>query len=98
MKLLIARAAARGKKLLITEGQAEPWETATVPASPADRGMASCLPEQLISNYNTCLSWFGNQAPLDAYLFWGAEYWVLRNQGGDESYLQAFNRILVETV
>ena len=31
---------------------------------------------------------------LDAYLFWGAEYWMLREQSGDASYMQAFARIL----
>jgi hypothetical protein len=31
---------------------------------------------------------------LDAYLFWGAEYWLLRQRAGDESYLGAFQRIL----
>ena len=29
-----------------------------------------------------------------AYLFWGAEYWLLRQQHGDLSYLEAFARIL----
>jgi hypothetical protein len=29
-----------------------------------------------------------------AYLFWGAEYWLLRQQHGDPSYLEAFTRIL----
>jgi hypothetical protein len=32
--------------------------------------------------------------PLDAYLFWGAEYWLLRQHAGDKSYLGAFERIL----
>jgi hypothetical protein len=26
--------------------------------------------------------------------FWGAEYWLLRQQHGDPSYLEAFARIL----
>jgi hypothetical protein len=33
-------------------------------------------------------------ADLYAYLFWGAEYWLLRQQSGDARYLQAFARIL----
>lgn len=31
---------------------------------------------------------------LDAYLFWGAEYWMLRQHSGDTRYLSAFARIL----
>ena len=31
---------------------------------------------------------------LDAYLFWGAEYWLLRDLRGDPSYLGAFARVL----
>ena len=75
------------QKLLITEGQAEPWEAVTVPANPHNQAMYSCLPEHIISNYNTCMGWFGEQAPLYAYLFWGAEYWMLRKQSMDPSYL-----------
>ncbi len=80
---------------MISEGQAEPWETVTVAPSPRGRGMYSCLPEHVIENYNRCLSW-ARQAGLglDAYLFWGAEYWIQRRQGGDGRYLQAFARIV----
>ena len=53
--------------------------------------MSSCLPEHLIGNYNDCL---GAGGGLYAYLFWGAEYWLVRQQGGDASYLQAFARLL----
>ena len=49
-------AGAQGKKLLISEGQAEPWETQTTPPNPPGQGMSSCLPEHLIGNYNDCLS------------------------------------------
>ena len=57
--------------------------------------MYSCPPEHVIANYNQCLRW-ARQAEfaLDAYLFWGAEYWMLREQHGDPSYLGAFARIL----
>jgi hypothetical protein len=82
------------QKLMIAEGQAEPWETITTPPNPAGQGMYSCLPEQVIINYNTCLRWSRREAPLYAYLFWGAEYWLLRKQSADPSYLQAFARIL----
>ena len=91
---LLAWAAGSHKKLLISEGQAEPWEAATVPANPPGQGLYSCLPEQVIENYNACMGWFGEQVPLYAYLFWGAEYWMLRKQSSDPSYLQAFDRIL----
>jgi hypothetical protein len=90
---LLAWAGAHGKSLLIAEGQAEPWESVTTPPNPRQRGLFSCLPEHVISNYNSCLEGDG-QTALYAYLFWGAEYWIVRQQGGDSSYLQAFERIL----
>jgi hypothetical protein len=89
------RAGSQQGPLMITEGQAEPWEAVTVPPSPGLRGMYSCLPEDLIRNYNHCLSWARRAgARLDAYLFWGAEYWLLRRDQGDMSYLDAFARVL----
>jgi hypothetical protein len=95
LRKLLAWAGAQGKKLLVSEGQAEPWEAVTTPPNPANQGMYSCLPEHVITNYNTCLSsQTGQINTLYAYLFWGAEYWMLRKQGGDPSYLHAFERIL----
>jgi len=92
---LHAWARARGRQLMISEGQAEPWEMVTAPPNPRGQGMYSCLPERMIENYNQCMSWAGKGADsLYAYLFWGAEYWVLRRHGGDERYLRAFARIL----
>jgi Beta-galactosidase len=92
---LFAWTHAHRQKLLISEGQAEPWETVTSPPNPSERGMYSCLPERIIVNYNTCMRWSQREAtPLYAYLFWGAEYWVLRQQCADGSYLRAFARIL----
>ncbi len=92
---LFAWAAAHGRKLMVSEGQAEPWETATVPPNPGGGGMYSCLPEQVIENYNQCMHWQQQEAShLYAYLFWGAEYWVVRDAGGDPRYLHAFARIL----
>jgi len=79
------------RRLVITEGQAEPWEAVTTPPNPADRAMASCLPEHVIENYNRCLRW---GRPLEAYLFWGAEYWLARKRSGDARYLEAFARVL----
>ncbi len=99
-KQLLAWAAAHGKQLLIAEGQAEPWEAVTTPPSPEGQGMYSCLPEHVIGNYNAWMNESGGGAgaihhlPLYAYLFWGAEYWMLRKQSGDSSYLGAFARIL----
>jgi hypothetical protein len=55
----------------------------------------SCTPEHLIDNYNRCLRRArGQQFTLDAYLFWGAEYWMLRQRAGDASYVDAFARVL----
>ncbi|MBV9323745.1 MAG: hypothetical protein JO352_08175 [Chloroflexi bacterium] len=88
---LLARARARGRKVMVSEGQAEPWETVVKPPDPRAGVMYSCSPEQMLHTYNTCLRWTPD---LDAYLFWGAEYWLLRDQGGDPSYLRAFARVL----
>jgi hypothetical protein len=93
-KQLFAWTRTQGQKLMIAEGQAEPWETVTTPPNPYQQGMYSCLPEQVITNYNTCMRWSQREASLYAYLFWGAEYWMLRKQCADSSYLQAFARIL----
>jgi hypothetical protein len=92
---VVDRAAANGRRLMISEGQAEPWEALTTPPSPVGRTMASCPPERVIENYNRCLV-LGRASggALDAYLFWGAEYWLLRQHAGDESYMGAFERIL----
>jgi hypothetical protein len=92
---LMTQAAQHGRKLMITEGQAEPWETVTTPPDPQDGGMYSCLPEHLIDTYNQWLTLNSHrERPLYCYLFWGAEYWVRRQQRGDPRYLQAFARIL----
>ncbi len=93
-KRLFAWTRVHKQHLMVTEGQAEPWETVTTPPNPYGQGMYSCLPEQVIANYNTCMRWSQQQASLYAYLFWGAEYWMLRKQCADSSYLQTFARIL----
>ena len=92
---LQAQAASSGQRLMIAEGQAEPWETVTTPPSPAGRAMYSCLPEHVIGNYNACVR-SSREVPggLWAYLFWGAEYWLLRERDGDPSYLRAAVRVL----
>ncbi len=92
---LLRWAARSGRRLIIDEGQAEPWEAVTTPPSPQDRAMYSCLPEHVIENYSQCMRW-NRQGPcaLDAYLFWGAEYWLLRERQGDPRYLRAFTRVL----
>jgi hypothetical protein len=79
---------------MVAEGQAEPWEAVTTPPNPGGEGMYSCLPEQIIANYNAAMRWPTPGDGLYAYLFWGAEYWLLRRQTGDSSYLSAFARIV----
>jgi hypothetical protein len=84
-----------GQRVMIAEGQAEPWEAVTTPPSPAGRAMYSCRPEDLIGNYNQCMRWTAREAiAADGYQFWGAEYWLLRERQGDPSYLAAFGRVL----
>jgi hypothetical protein len=96
-KKLLDWASAHDRKLLVSEGQAEPWETMTTPPNPPGHGMYSCLPEQVIINYNDWATLKEEQTPLFAYFFWGAEYWVLRRQSGDPGYLLTFERILKES-
>jgi hypothetical protein len=92
----IKQAQSSGKRVMISEGQAEPWEAVTRPPNPAGRAMFSCRPHDLIRNYNDAMAWSTDSAPFYGYLFWGAEYWILRDRSGDPSYLHAFSRILDE--
>jgi Beta-galactosidase len=97
-RALFRWAAIPRRQIMVSEGQAEPWETVTTPPNPVNEGMASCLPEHLIENYNQCMSWSeGAPAHLSAYLFWGAEYWLLRHRDGDPRYLRAFARVLEQS-
>ena len=65
------------RRFMVTEGQAEPWETSTVPPNPRGRFLSSCTPADLVDNYNSCMTWVRQaHMALDAYLFWGAEYWL----------------------
>jgi hypothetical protein len=91
----LTRARRPGQRLMVAEGQAEPWEAVTPAPDPPKRAMASGRPEHLIQNYN---AWLGDAADdsLWAYLFWGAEYWLLRQRSGDPRYLRAFARVLTE--
>jgi hypothetical protein len=93
-QVLAWAAADPGRRVMIAEGQAEPWEAVTVPPSPPGSGMYSCLPEHVIGNYNQAMGSCGPATALWAYLFWGAEYWLLRQQQGDPRYLGAFARVL----
>lgn len=83
-----------GKRVMVSEGQAEPWEVVTQPPSPERRVMFSCRPDDMIRNYNAAMEWSGSEGAMYAYLFWGADYWILRDGSGDSSYLQAIARIL----
>ena len=83
-----------GRRWMVAEGQAEPWEMKTVPPNPSGKSMFSCGPHHLIQNYNAAITWSSAESPLYAYLFWGAEYWILRARSGDPSYLDAFQRLI----
>jgi hypothetical protein len=97
-KEIFAWARSIGKRLMISEGQAEPWEAVTVPPSPPGRSMYSCTPELVIQNYNRCIGWARDAGfDLDAYVFWGAEYWIARERSSDSRYLDAVARILSES-
>lgn len=90
-----ARVGESGRRLIVSEGQAEPWEAVTTPPSPEGKAMYSCTPERLIDTYNRWMRW--SDGGLSAYLFWGAEYWIQRKRAGDGSYLGAFDRVLAES-
>jgi hypothetical protein len=95
---LLDRAAAAGCRLMIAEGQAEPWEAVTTPPNPAGQVMYSCRPEDLITTYSRLVRLASEwRHVLDSYLFWGAEYWLARDRQGDPSYLRAFARVLDES-
>ena len=82
---------------MVSEGQAEPWEAVTTPPNPSGAAMFTCPPEQIIATYSQWTDWArGANTPLYAYLFWGAEYWLLRQRSGDPRYLQAVARVLSE--
>ena len=92
---LLAWSRTPGRRLMISEGQAEPWEAVTTPPNPRNQWMYSCTPDQLIATYNQCLMWASEASvSLEAYLFWGAEYWIVRQHAGDPTYVRAFARIL----
>jgi hypothetical protein len=85
------------RQVMITEGQARPWEAVTVPPNSANAAMYSCLPEDVIGNYNRAMR-CSVRAGLNctAYLFWGAEYWLLPQADGDPRYLDAFAKVLAQ--
>lgn len=86
------------RELIVSESQAEPWETVTDPPNPRNGAMYSLLPERLIGNYNHTMSWqSGTDTKISTFLFWGAEYWLARDRDGDSSYLGAFRRVLDES-
>ena len=93
VKQLLTSVRTHKQHVMVSEGQAEPWESVTTPPNPDEQGMFSCMPERIIDTYNTWMRW-SRTTSLYAYLFWGAEYWMLRQQSGDSSYMQAFARIL----
>lgn len=95
---LLRWAALQGREIWVAEGQAEPWEAVTVPPDPRGMALSSCGPADVIRVYNDALrAARGAGVVLGAYLFWGAEYWVRRADGGDPSYLNAFRRVLEES-
>ena len=92
---LAAGLAGSGRPLMISECQAEPWETVTTPPSEPGLGMYSCLPEHVVGNYNAAMRLGTTTAGGPwAFLFWGAEYWLRRRDQGDGRYLDAFARVL----
>ncbi len=99
LEQVLGAARERGKRVMISEGQAEPWEAVTVPPDPRSGVSYSCPPEQVIDTYNRCLRAARRVGgSLDAYLFWGAEYWMLRQAAGDRRYVEAVARLLDESV
>src|SRR5262249_13930423 len=76
---VLARGAANGQRVMVTEGQAEPWESVTIPPSPHAGAPFSCPPERIVQNCSDWFEWAHRTGiELSAYLFWGAEYWVIR--------------------
>ena len=91
---LLRWAAAGGQRLMIAEGQAEPWEAVTTPPSPPGLAMYSCLPEHVIENYSQCMRWTPAAVRPGRVPVLGRRVLVLRQQQGDPRYLRAFARVL----
>lgn len=91
----LPRAQWPSQQVMVTEGQAEPWETSSRPPDLHERVSYSCGPDRVIENYYSCMRAARRRGiELSAYLFWGAEYWVRRLRDGDPSYMGAVTRVL----
>ena len=91
----VSRARRPSQQVMVTEGQAEPWETSTTPPDLQRVAAYSCGPADVIENYNRLVrAARGQGVDLAAYLFWGAEYWLRRLRDGDPSYMGAVVRVL----
>jgi hypothetical protein len=90
-----SRLLAQNRRVMVTEAQAEPWEAVTLPPRLSGSVAYSCPPEQIIATYNDWMhAATAASTALEAFLFWGAEYWLVRQLSGDVSYLGAVERIL----
>lgn len=76
-----------GKMVVITELQAEPWEQSA--ADYQSENPNSISAEQLKSNFKHAL-----KLQPKMILFWGFEYWLWRQQQGDESYLETVAQLI----
>lgn len=78
----LAKALAQSSKpIWITELQAEPWEKDE--ATYLSSNTQSISPSLLEKNLKQAV-----QLPVTEILFWGFEYWMWKNQQGDNSYLK----------
>ena len=78
-----------GKKLWITELQAEPWEERS--DFYLSKNPGSINPKLLKENYVKAL-----KLNPDAILFWGCEYWLWKKSQGDDNYLEIIKNIINE--
>lgn len=76
-----------GKRLFITELQAEPWERNTMGAK---SGKTPSMDEDILKdNFNRAVA----MNP-DAIYLWGSEYWLLKKQKGDDGLFKTVRKLI----
>ena len=75
----------QGKRLWITEAQAEPWEAS---ARTRDNPL-SVRPADMVD-----LATQLTALEVEALMLWGGEYWIWREQSGDPRWIESASRVL----
>lgn len=88
-KDIISYAEERGKKMWVTELQAEPWEPGQL-VHLTEGGAISCWPGSFLRDFNDITA-----MNVDTVLLWGVEYWIYRKDvRKDDSWVKTARDIL----